>query len=71
MMGSDISHWDVPDVSAVLHEAYEMVERQWIDTDAFRAFTFENPVAFYTGTNSEFFNGTVVEQAVKAWAGEA
>jgi predicted TIM-barrel fold metal-dependent hydrolase len=70
MMGSDISHWDVPDVSAVLHEAYEMVERKWIDTDAFRAFTFENPVAFYTGTNPEFFTGTVVERAVKAWASE-
>ncbi len=27
MMGSDIAHWDVPDVSEVLEEAYEMVER--------------------------------------------
>jgi hypothetical protein len=47
-----------------------MVERKWIDADAFRAFTFENPVAFYTGTNPEFFRGTAVEKAVNAWAGE-
>jgi hypothetical protein len=70
MMGSDIAHWDVPDVSEVLEEAFEMVERKWIDADAFRAFTFENPVAFYTGTNPEFFRGTAVEKAVNAWAGE-
>ena len=26
MMGSDISHWDVPDMTEVLEEAWEMVE---------------------------------------------
>jgi predicted TIM-barrel fold metal-dependent hydrolase len=67
MMGSDIAHWDVPDVSEVLEEAYEMVEHGWIDADGFRAFTFENPAAFYTGTNPDFFTGTVVEKAVAAW----
>jgi predicted TIM-barrel fold metal-dependent hydrolase len=64
MMGSDIAHWDVPDMSEVLAEAWEMVEHQWIDEDAFEAFTFTNPVRFYTGTNPTFFKGTVVEAAV-------
>jgi predicted TIM-barrel fold metal-dependent hydrolase len=64
MMGSDISHWDVPDMADVLHEAWEMVEHGWIDADAFTQFTFANPARFYTGTNPGFFKGTVVEAAV-------
>jgi predicted TIM-barrel fold metal-dependent hydrolase len=64
MMGSDISHWDVPDMAEVLHEAWEMVEHGWIDADAFTKFTFTNPARFYTGTNPGFFKGTVVEAAV-------
>ena len=43
-----------------------MVDHGWIDEAAFRTFTFENPVRFYTGTNPSFFKGTVVEAAVDA-----
>lgn len=64
LMGSDIAHWDLPDMSEVVEEAYEMVEHGWIDGDAFRRFTFENPVTFYTRTNPRFFSGTSVEHAV-------
>jgi predicted TIM-barrel fold metal-dependent hydrolase len=64
MMGSDIAHWDVPDMAEVLTEAWEMVEHGWIDEAAFRKFTFEHVVRFYTGTNPSFFRGTVVEAAV-------
>ena len=64
MMGSDIAHWDVPDMAEVLEEAWEMVENDWIDETAFEKFTFVNPVRFYTGTNPVFFKGTVVETAV-------
>ena len=64
MMGSDIAHWDVPDMSEVLAEAWEMVEHEWIDEAEFEKFTFTNPVRFYTGTNPGFFKGTVVESAV-------
>ncbi len=64
MMGSDIAHWDVPDMAEVLEEAWEMVEHEWIDEGDFRRFTFTNPVRFYTGTNPAFFKGTVVEAAV-------
>ena len=66
MMGSDISHWDVPDMTEVLEEAWEMVDHGWIDDAAFRKFTFEHPARFYTGTNPSFFKGTVVESAVDA-----
>ena len=66
MMGSDISHWDVPDVTEVLEEAHEMVEHGWIDTAAFKKFLFTNPVRFYTDTNPGFFKGTVVEAEVDA-----
>jgi hypothetical protein len=64
MLGSDISHWDLPDVSEVLEEAHEMVEHGWIDDRAFRDFVFTNPARFYTGTNPRFFEGTVVGPAV-------
>jgi predicted TIM-barrel fold metal-dependent hydrolase len=65
MMGSDIAHWDVPDMADVLREAWEMVEHGWLDAPAFRRFTFDNVVRFYTGTNASFFKGTVVEAAVE------
>lgn len=64
MLGSDIAHWDLPDVAEVLEEAHEMVDRGWIDPAAFRDFVFTNPARFYTGTNRDFFRGTVVEAAV-------
>ena len=51
MMGSDIAHWDVPDMAEVLEEAWEMVDHGWIDEAAFEKFTFSNPVRFYTDTN--------------------
>ncbi len=71
MMGSDIAHWDVPDMSDVLAEAWEMVDRGWIDEDAFTKFTFVNPARFYTDTNPSFFEGTVVESAVRDMLAEA
>jgi predicted TIM-barrel fold metal-dependent hydrolase len=64
MMGSDIAHWDVPDMAEVLEEAWEMVDHEWIDESAFEKFTFTNPVRFYTDTNPAFFKGTAVETAV-------
>ncbi len=64
MMGSDIAHWDVPDMTEVLEEAWELVDHGLIDEAEFEKFTFSNPVRFYTGTNPGFFKGTAVESAV-------
>ena len=64
LFASDIGHWDVPDVREVLPESWELVERDLIGTDDFRAFTFENPVSLWCGTNPAFFEGTAVERQV-------
>jgi len=66
MFGSDIGHWDVPDMTGVLEEAFEHVERGWLDQTAFRDFVFGNVARFYTETNPDFFVGTAVEKAVAA-----
>jgi len=63
--GSDIGHWDVPDMREVTSEAYEMVEKQLISEEDFRDFVFVNPVELWTGLNRKFFQGTAVENEVK------
>jgi hypothetical protein len=59
--GSDIGHWDVPDVSNVLPEAFELVEDGYVDLDQFRRFTCDNAVKMFTSMNPRFFAGTTVE----------
>ena len=65
VFGSDISHWDVQDMSTVLEESWELVEDGLMDESAFRQFTFSNVVELHTRMNPNFFDGTVVEQALK------
>jgi predicted TIM-barrel fold metal-dependent hydrolase len=67
LLSSDISHWDVPDMREVLHEAYELVEKGAIDKSDFRDFAFTNPVRLWAGMNPEFFKGTAVESAVQKY----
>jgi predicted TIM-barrel fold metal-dependent hydrolase len=64
VLSSDIGHWDVPDITEVLEEAYELVEEKVITEDDFKDFTFTNPVKLWTDMNPSFFKGTVVEGAV-------
>ncbi len=64
MFSSDIGHWDVPDMLEVLGEAWENVEKGWLDRPAFRDFVFGNVARFYTETNPDFFAGTIVDKAV-------
>ncbi|MFM8861270.1 MAG: amidohydrolase family protein [Acidimicrobiia bacterium] len=65
IFASDIGHWDVPDFAGVLGEAWELVEHGHLDLDGFRAFTFDNPVALWAGTNPRIFEGTIVADAVR------
>ena len=65
ILGSDIGHWDVPDVRGVLPEAYELVERGRLTPAQLRAFLFENPVSLFAGGNPRFFEGTRVADAVR------
>ena len=61
--GSDISHWDVPDMNEVLEEAYEPVESGALSLEHFRDFAFVNPVRLHGQMNPNFFAGTRVEAA--------
>jgi hypothetical protein len=66
VLGSDIGHWDVPDVATVLDEAAELLDDGILTEDEFRALTFGNPIALWGETNPKFFDGTVVEQEARA-----
>jgi predicted TIM-barrel fold metal-dependent hydrolase len=63
IFGSDISHWDVPDMTEPVEEAYEMVERGVIGVEEFRELMFLNPLRLHAGANPGFFDGTVVAAA--------
>ena len=64
VFGSDIGHFDVPDMTQVLPEAYELVEQALITDDDFRDFVFTNPVKLWAGSNKNFFRGTAIEHDV-------
>ena len=64
IFSSDIGHWDVPDMTKVLSDAWELVEEERITEDDFRLFTFENTAEMHAGMNPDFFKGTAVESAV-------
>lgn len=65
ILGSDIGHWDVPDMTKVIVEAYEMLDDGFLDEADFRDFTFGNVVEMHASMNPNFFKGTVVEDAVE------
>jgi predicted TIM-barrel fold metal-dependent hydrolase len=66
VFGSDIGHFDVPDMTGVLHEAYELVEDGLITEPDFREFVFINPVKLWASNNPDFFKGTVIEKHAAA-----
>jgi predicted TIM-barrel fold metal-dependent hydrolase len=63
LFSSDIGHFDVPDMAAVVPEAHELVEHGVMSDDDFRDFMFANAVRFWGEVNPDFFKGTVVEKA--------
>ena len=65
MFGSDVGHFDVTDMSGVLAEAHELVEHDLLTPDDFLHFTFRHVAELHGGTNPRFFEGTVVEDAVR------
>jgi hypothetical protein len=62
LFSSDIGHFDVPDMTEVVPEAYELVEDGLITDADFRDFMFANAVRFWGEVNPDFFKGTVVEK---------
>ena len=71
MLGSDMGHYDVPDLARVLEEAYEVVERGLVSEDDFRDFAFGNAARLHAGMNPRFFDGTPAEAAVAALLGDS
>jgi predicted TIM-barrel fold metal-dependent hydrolase len=67
IMGSDIGHFDVVEMTDVLAEAHELVERRQLGEDDFRDFVFGNAVRFWAGANPGFFKGTAVEKQAAAY----
>ena len=65
LFGSDIGHFDVPDMREVLIEAHELVDDGLITRADFRDFVFTWPVEFWGGMNPDFFKGTRVESAAR------
>ncbi len=70
IFGSDIGHFDVPDMREVLPEAWELVEDGLITRDDFRDFTFANAVRLWGTGNPSFFAGTAVAKAAAALLAE-
>ena len=64
-LGSDIGHWDVPNMADVIAEAHGLVRKGLLTDDDFRDFVFRNPVSLHTGANRDFFKNTVVEKEVE------
>jgi predicted TIM-barrel fold metal-dependent hydrolase len=65
MFSSDLGHWDVPDMARVMDETVELVDEGLLSAADFRKFTFSNVARMYTSMNPRFFEGTVVEDAVR------
>jgi hypothetical protein len=61
ILGSDLGHWDVADMTAVVPEAYELVEDGLLDAAQFRALTCDNAIRLHGSMNPAFFDGTAVE----------
>jgi hypothetical protein len=65
IFSSDIGHWDVTDMSETVHEAWELVEDGLLEQEDFREFVFENAATMWAEADPGFFDGTVVEGAVR------
>ena len=71
IFGSDIGHFDVPDMMEVLPEAHELVDDGLITAEDFRDFTFANAVRLWGTQNPRFFEGTAVAKAAAAVLAES
>jgi predicted TIM-barrel fold metal-dependent hydrolase len=65
VFSSDIAHWDVEDMAAVVAEAWGLVRKELLTPEDFRDLTFTNPARLFTGANPDFFEGTAVAEAVR------
>lgn len=71
VLGSDMGHWDVTDIAAVVAESAAMVDKGVLTADQWRAVVCDNAVDMYCRANPAFFDGTPVEQYARARQGRA
>jgi predicted TIM-barrel fold metal-dependent hydrolase len=64
MLGSDLGHFDLPDLTGVLEEAWELVDHELISPEEFREFTFANAASMHLAMNPDFFKGTSIQSHV-------
>ena len=60
-----------PDMTEVLEEAWELVEKKGMAEEDFHAFSFGNAVRLWASLNPDFFKGTTVEKPAREFAREA
>jgi predicted TIM-barrel fold metal-dependent hydrolase len=60
IFSSDIGHFDVPDMTRVVEESYELVEDGAITPDDFRDFASDNTIRLHGQMNPDFWQGTPV-----------
>src|SRR5262245_35093962 len=63
LFASDIGHWDVPELGAVLPEAFELVEKGLMSDADFRDFACGNAIRMLRSANPRFFEKTAVVAA--------
>jgi predicted TIM-barrel fold metal-dependent hydrolase len=66
MLGSDVGHFDVTDMTAVIAEAHELVDDGLMSAEDFRDFTFTHVAEAHACMDLDFFVGTAVEDAVRS-----
>ncbi|MEE8166921.1 MAG: amidohydrolase family protein [Myxococcota bacterium] len=69
MFSSDIGHWDVEQIEAVLPEAFGLVKKGVLDEEQFFEFAFAHSAEMLLNANPAFFEGTPVESAAAALRG--
>jgi hypothetical protein len=65
MFGSDIGHFDVPEMLSVLPAAWSLVEKKQMTEEEFGDYCFRNVVRLHGTMNPAFFDGTTVESAAR------
>jgi hypothetical protein len=65
MFGSDIGHFDVPEMLSVLPAAWSLVENKQMTEEEFSDYCFGNVVRLHGTMNPAFFDGTTVEAAAR------
>jgi hypothetical protein len=68
LFSSDIGHWDVPDMSDVVAESYELVDDGHLSATQWKSIVCDNPIELYRSVNPRFFDGTALESYAAAAA---